>query len=853
MDAHLYNTVVNLYVKKKVQSKAINLESLNNITQQSTNNNNSTTNDEELGAVSAPIQETVAPPDSHPQTSTEQQSFHINASVVGDEYLPGATSLQTHSLKFPVEREVILQKTGNKQCKIPNLNEYMRRAKTSVAPDAPPKQIAWVQQLRNGENVNGKPSTLDNVFSKHVTYKAQPRTLYDSSKENDQSSSIQSNSPHEIGLATSTPEEAPRALKTYQNLKEMISNRFSKITTMQPSQAASQSSVSPESTLSPQSQLRQHGVYLANTTPQTQTEHREFHPRTFDSSQPNQSPKPIFKQPQYMHNNQHGKFPYQGIVETPVIKRSYPPAEPGVKQAPYPSNQNWGWNNNDQKTPQPNFNQDKLPRVTEYDLEQGYAHYPQPPARMPSGQPYRPPLQTPPSVHMAKPHQSDLKLSQTDVIVHPPPCETMERKHPLEQFTLAKPTMSEQNKEDEPQQETNHINKEYSDEKGKCRSSDSGRGSTAYSSVKTSTEDTSLPAADLSPHWPDRVESELREILRSPNDDAADGGLDPTIKEDSSESFSSVSPPLPPLSPRSSDDTYGRPRLTNGYKGKGGGTLWSGRHKDKRSHKSKSSKLTSSAFDIDSMPEENNSSEDGLDYTDARAIRKQLEGLETMYAHVLKLLGVKKHAMGKYEASDPRLNKRRSCGSISSAPSSLSGRIIRVTDRRGGVHRTGKVRDMKSINKRFQRLESHVVTLARSVAHLSSEMRTQHIMMQEMEMMRGELAALRIHTTTQQTAQNLMSPSTSHGVNQKSQNSSTPDRVKRLTKFFGDEPPLLRLFLRKLGYEKYATLFEKERIGLLELPFMTEERLQKLGIPLGPRLRILQQAHLASPNTLCVL
>lgn len=36
----------------------------------------------------------------------------------------------------------------------------------------------------------------------------------------------------------------------------------------------------------------------------------------------------------------------------------------------------------------------------------------------------------------------------------------------------------------------------------------------------------------------------------------------------------------------------------------------------------------------------------------------------------------------------------------------------------------------QSINKRFQRLESHVVTLARSVAHLSSEMRTQHLMIQ---------------------------------------------------------------------------------------------------------------------------
>lgn len=41
----------------------------------------------------------------------------------------------------------------------------------------------------------------------------------------------------------------------------------------------------------------------------------------------------------------------------------------------------------------------------------------------------------------------------------------------------------------------------------------------------------------------------------------------------------------------------------------------------------------------------------------------------------------------------------------------------------------------QGINKRFQRLESHVVTLARSVAHLSSEMRTQHLMIQVCELL----------------------------------------------------------------------------------------------------------------------
>lgn len=50
---------------------------------------------------------------------------------------------------------------------------------------------------------------------------------------------------------------------------------------------------------------------------------------------------------------------------------------------------------------------------------------------------------------------------------------------------------------------------------------------------------------------------------------------------------------------------------------------------------------------------------------------------------------------------------------------------------------------LQGINKRFQRLESHVVTLARSVAHLSSEMRSQHLVTQELERLRDELTTLR--------------------------------------------------------------------------------------------------------------
>ena len=59
----------------------------------------------------------------------------------------------------------------------------------------------------------------------------------------------------------------------------------------------------------------------------------------------------------------------------------------------------------------------------------------------------------------------------------------------------------------------------------------------------------------------------------------------------------------------------------------------------------------------------------------------------------------------------------------------------------------------------------------------------------------------------------------------------------------------MRLFLKNLGYEKYAAIFEEAKIGLLELPYIGEDRLEKLGIPLGPRMRIIQESRVAAAAT----
>ena len=161
-------------------------------------------------------------------------------------------------------------------------------------------------------------------------------------------------------------------------------------------------------------------------------------------------------------------------------------------------------------------------------------------------------------------------------------------------------------------------------------------------------------------------------------------------------------------------------------------------------------------------------------------------------------------------------------------------------------------RGERSQNKRFQRLESHVVTLARSVAHLSSEVRNQQIILQEVEALRLEVQQLRQSGQNQnQMATNYPNHQSNFQVHPQQRSSffhnpvspAHANRVKKLTKFFGDEPPLLRLFLKNLGYEKYASVFEEAKIGMLELPYLSEDRLEKLGIPMGPRMRILQESR----------
>ncbi|PAA85308.1 hypothetical protein BOX15_Mlig031734g1 [Macrostomum lignano] len=69
---------------------------------------------------------------------------------------------------------------------------------------------------------------------------------------------------------------------------------------------------------------------------------------------------------------------------------------------------------------------------------------------------------------------------------------------------------------------------------------------------------------------------------------------------------------------------------------------------------------------------------------------------------------------------------------------------------------------------------------------------------------------------------------------------TNPLRHKKLSWFFGSEPPFLRQFLDYLGYGQYIPHFEQHNIGVRELVCLDDRGLRGIGLPKGPRARILQ-------------
>ncbi|KAG8248435.1 hypothetical protein J6590_040908 [Homalodisca vitripennis] len=834
---------------------------------------------------------------------------------------------------FEIEREVILSST-DKNSKIPILNEYRKRPKGAIAPDAPHIQLAWTEDKRGMEQIHSNPP--DSVGG-HQLYKAQPMTLLDSSRTSEPSpisrsqdnlngySSGQGTSTGAVPrtpAAHSTPEgeggqPKPFPTRTYHTIKGMISSRFNK-----------RSDKVEE--LSPQSQLRQHGVYLASShTPgpssaeimrrnqeiQRQIKERKeaqddggfqevpnrnhggsIRHQTIEMETPRRAmPEPAYQLSRAEHERivtadmtpslSHQRIPQQNTTSVmrpgdvygrmpssyyqdgggygvPGTRKSVTDAENARKIDIARREERYHFQQNQQRHQQA---EERLGK----EMENMGVYVSRNPGegRVSS----KTPESRTPDFNRRTDFSENRTISQSVERLN----SDIREVNGVEVYKSDNARDKEECKEEQEDDDEGGFKGGAGSDYEKLRSggqSDSGRGSTVYSSGKAKTErnvDTSPEPNTVTGHgdsqWVDIVESELRHIL--------DPKLHINIANSTlSESISSMTPPLPPLSPGGSSDdcspTYKHKSLPYNskpeYSAKSqrgpapGRAMWSARvsSKDKSSHHrlppKPSTKMPSVALvsgktgsgmgsappfcslennreagttlllcfsiegfmfqqllhstgitgslDLDSMlDEENNSSDEELsttiDTADTRTIRKQLEGLESMYSEVLKLLGVKKQH-GRYQPSDPRVNKRRLYGSLSSLPSSVSSRPIRDKRRHDQSERK-KVKDLKGINKRFQRLESHVVTLARSVAHLSSEMRTQHLMIQEMEVIRGELAALRTQSNMAATRSQSM-PRTLNRLSVE-QSNSNPERVKKLTKFFGDEPPLLRLFLKKLG------------------------------------------------------
>ncbi|WAR20565.1 hypothetical protein MAR_002403 [Mya arenaria] len=179
---------------------------------------------------------------------------------------------------------------------------------------------------------------------------------------------------------------------------------------------------------------------------------------------------------------------------------------------------------------------------------------------------------------------------------------------------------------------------------------------------------------------------------------------------------------------------------------------------------------------------------DILTTRESSSLQHQMHSLENRY------LDLQTRVQGGHPGHGPPAIGRQRRWSIGSSDTSSFRREARFKPGKQ-LHHKHQSREFKNINKRFQRLESHVVTLARSVAHLSSELRTHNTVVTDLEGIKRQLA-------------DLSQPSKGQG------HTGT----------------------------RYAINFHSEHIGMIELPYMTEDRLEKIGVPMGPRMRILQEA-----------
>ncbi|XP_067895476.1 uncharacterized protein [Heterodontus francisci] len=143
-------------------------------------------------------------------------------------------------------------------------------------------------------------------------------------------------------------------------------------------------------------------------------------------------------------------------------------------------------------------------------------------------------------------------------------------------------------------------------------------------------------------------------------------------------------------------------------------------------------------------------------------------------------------------------------------------------------------KDICTVQRRFGHLEAHILLLTRNIAQLADAIGSQTSLLQKMHSMQQEIQK------TQHAYNNVAGDSDRLSTRQ------NPSSISELSQYCGERPSMMTIFLKKLGYEQYVAHFENAGIGLMELPYLNEERLAQLGIPLGPRLRILHEVTTAT-------
>ncbi|UJR33689.1 hypothetical protein I4U23_021118 [Adineta vaga] len=247
-------------------------------------------------------------------------------------------------------------------------------------------------------------------------------------------------------------------------------------------------------------------------------------------------------------------------------------------------------------------------------------------------------------------------------------------------------------------------------------------------------------------------------------------------------------------------------------------------------------------------------------------IRRQLTDLQIMYNDLLKLLDM----------------------DVESVRGSLKSSVSSQMDHNSRKHRFRKIMptsslrqsniDMREVNQRFSQIESSIISLAESIAKLSAQMQNQRTVKDDVFRLRQEISDLRQQLynhysrqqstvpsgatpTSQQSSrlltanvQRLATVNSSSPLNfsssympststiQRSNSIIDPRQARKIEQFFGTEA-MLRYFLSLLNYEEYASILEREKIGIYELPYISEKKLQSLGIPYGPCARIVYEAQ----------